>query len=179
VISSLLNLQQQSIEDPALQEKFISSIMRVNTMARIHEMIYGDKNLSSINIEKYFTKLLRSLYQIYKTEASTVDVRVTMDVHDVIFFPDKAIPLGLILNEIACNSFKYAFNDDGVFYLTLSEENGKFLLVIGDNGKGLPENLGADSLGLSLIPILCDQIDGELEIVNSKKGLEYRIAFEH
>jgi len=179
VISSLLNLQQQTIEDPVLQEKFISSIMRVNTMARIHEMIYGDKNLSSINIEKYFSKLLRSLYQIYKTEASKVDVQVNMDIHDVIFYPDKAIPLGLILNEIACNSFKYAFNDEGVFYLNLSEENGKYKLVMGDNGKGLPENLETDSLGLSLIPILCDQIDGELEVVNSKKGLEYRITFEH
>ena len=75
-------------------------------MARIHEMIYGTKNVSSINIEKYFTKLLRSLYQVYNSAGNEIEVKVEIKLYDVIFFPDKAIPLELILNEIACNSFK-------------------------------------------------------------------------
>ncbi len=179
VVSSLLNLQRSSITDPELEEAFTSSILRVNTMATIHEMIYGDKNLSSINIEKYFTKLLRSLYQVYNRKGNSVDVMVNMDLHDVIFNPDKAIPLGLILNEIACNSFKYAYNGKGKFYLNLHEKEGKFVLTIGDDGKGLPENQETDTLGLSLIPILCDQIDADLKVNNSSKGLEYVITFKN
>lgn len=181
VISSLLNLQKSTIEDKNLQNEFTSSIMRVNTMARIHEMIYGDKNLSSINIEKYFSKLLRSLHQIYDSTEREVDVHVNIEVPDLIFYPDKAIPLGLILNEIACNTFKYAFEkgEKGTFYLSLTEENGKYLLIVGDNGKGLPDNVNQGSLGLSLIPILCDQIDADLDVINSSKGLEYRMTFDH
>jgi len=106
VISSLLNLQRNGIQDEKLREEFMSSISRVNTMARIHEMIYGTKNVSSINIEKYFTKLLRSLYQVYNSAGNEIEVKVEIKLYDVIFFPDKAIPLELILNEIACNSFK-------------------------------------------------------------------------
>jgi two-component sensor histidine kinase/predicted hydrocarbon binding protein len=180
IISSLLNLQRSSIDDEKLRSEFMSSISRVNTMARIHEMIYGDKNVSSINIEKYFTKLLRSLFQVYNTAGNDIEVKVSIKLYDVIFFPDKAIPLGLILNEIACNSFKYAFSGKGVFYLSLTEEEkGKYLLVVGDNGKGLPEHIKEGSLGLSLIPVLCEQIDAQLEVVNSSNGLEYRITFEH
>lgn len=179
VISSLLNLQRNGIQDEKLREEFMSSISRVNTMARIHEMIYGNKNVSSINIEKYFTKLLRSLYQVYNSAGNDIEVKVEIKLYDVIFFPDKAIPLGLILNEIACNSFKYAFSGTGIFYLKLTEDNGTYLLIVGDNGKGLPENIKEGSLGLSLIPILCEQIDAQLEVVNSPKGLEYRITFKH
>lgn len=179
VVSSLLNLQKGNIKDPVLEEAFTSTIMRVNTMARIHEMIYGDKNLSSINIEKYFSKLLRSLYQVYNSVLNDIEVKVNMDLHDVIFYPDKAIPLGLILNEIACNAFKYAYNGKGIFYLDLKENEGVYEMIVGDDGKGLPKDYKKDSLGLSLIPILCEQIDAELIVNNSDKGLEYRIKFKH
>lgn len=177
VISSLLNLQKNSLDDESLRKEFVSSISRVNTMARIHEMIYGDKNVSSIHIEKYFTKLLRSLYQLYKTGTSEFEMRVEVDLIDLSFHPDRAIPLGLILNEIASNAFKYASNG-GVFYVSLKEQNNRYVLTAGDRGPGLPEKLRDNALGLSLIPILCEQIDAQLEVINSPKGLEYQISFD-
>ncbi len=181
IVSSLLKLQQGTIEDPALQDKFTSSIMRVNTMAKIHEMIYGDKDLSSINIEKYFTRLLRSLAQVYGSEKCDVNMQIEIDPKELLLIPDKAIPLGLILNEIATNSFKYAFVKKGTFYLKLTRiaENESYLLVVGDDGSGLPEDLDRSSLGLSIVEILCDQIDARLEVKNSSDGLEYRIEFRN
>lgn len=178
VISSLLNLQKNTFHDEALRSEFMSSISRVNTMARIHEMIYGDKNVSSINIEKYFTKLLRSLFQLYNAEGNEVELKVEIEVKDVVFFPDKAIPLGLILNEIASNSFKHAFQKNGKFHVRLVETEKKYILSAKDNGKGLPSVLKEGTLGLSLIPILCEQIDAQLEVINSPNGLEYRITFD-
>jgi len=180
VISSLLNLQMNTFQDERLQAEFTSSISRVNTMARIHEMIYGDKNVSSINIEKYFSKLLRSLFQLYNSGGNEIELKVEIDVSEVVFFPDKAIPLGLILNEIASNTFKHAFSpsEAGLFYLNLTEKDNRYTLIVGDNGKGLPEEGGEETLGLSLIPILCEQIDAQLEVVNSTNGLEYRIVFD-
>lgn len=178
VISSLLNLQKNTFQDERLRAEFVSSISRVNTMARIHEMIYGDKNVSSINIEKYFSKLLRSLFQLYHTGGVAIELKVEIAVNDVVFHPDKAIPLGLILNEIASNAFKYAYSKKGIFYLSLHEKDHQYELVVGDNGKGLPANPGEGTLGLSLIPILCEQIDAQLEVINSPNGLEYRITFD-
>jgi len=181
VVSSLLNLQQGAFNDPVLQDKFTSSIMRVNTMAKIHEMIYGDRDLSSINIEKYFTKLLRSLSQIYGSDHYNVEMQISIDPTELLMYPDKAIPLGLILNEIATNSFKYAFGKTkGLFYvkLTRCDEHNFYRLVVGDDGKGLAPDVDKSiSLGLSLIEILAEQIDAKLEVKNSKKGLEYVIEF--
>jgi two-component sensor histidine kinase len=96
----------------------------------------------------------------------------------VVFFPDKAIPLGLILNEIASNSFKHAFKTKGKFYLKLVESENRYTLTAGDNGQGLPPVLKEGTLGLSLIPILCEQIDAQLEVINSPNGLEYCIRFD-
>lgn len=179
IISSLLNLQKNNFEDENLRTAFLSSINRVNTMAKIHEMIYGDKNVSAINIEKYFTKLLRSLGQLYDYEGKNITIEVSITVFEVLLYPEKAIPLGLILNEIACNSFKYAFDKSGKFYLTLNQNEGLYHLIVGDNGRGLPNNITEGSLGLSLIPILCEQIDAQLKILNSSKGLEYQITFKN
>lgn len=178
VISSLLNLQKNTFQNESLRSEFMSSISRVNTMARIHEMIYGDKNVSSINIEKYFSKLLRSLFQLYNSDNKEIELKVEIDVRDVVFLPDKAIPLGLILNEIASNSFKHAFVKQGKFEVKLVETGLRYTLSAKDDGCGLPPVLKEGTLGLSLIPILCEQIDAQLEVINSPNGLEYRISFD-
>ncbi|MBN4071525.1 XylR N-terminal domain-containing protein [Crocinitomix catalasitica] len=179
VVSSLLNLQKESIADPELKELFNSSIMRVNTMAYIHEMIYGNHDLTSINIEKYFTKLLRSLGQFYGSDDQNINVDLSIDIGNLFFYPDTVIPLGLILNEIACNSFKYAFKDGGKFYLELKEEEGNYTLTVGDTGGGIANENKADSLGLSLIDVLCDQIDAKMEVSSSDEGLEYQFEFRN
>ena len=182
VISSLLKLQKEALKDDELAKMFDSSIMRVNTMAYIHEIIYGSRDVSSINIEKYFKKLLQSLAQFYRTDDQRIEIELSIDAGNLFLFPDTVIPLGLILNEVACNSFKYAFkeDDEGKFYLHLTEKDGYYNLVVGDNGKGITKMRRSDeSLGMSLVEILCDQIDAKLEQINSKEGLEYRIIFEH
>jgi two-component sensor histidine kinase/predicted hydrocarbon binding protein len=177
VISSLLNLQKRGINDPVLEREFNTSIGRVKTMASIQEMIYGGKNVSSVNIQEYFEQLVRSLYQVYETSSSKIEFRVDIKINNVILDPDIAIPLGLIINEIACNTFKHAFEDTGLFYLELIEENGVYTMTVGDNGKGLIDFENKDSLGMSLIEILCEQIDATLEVKNSPKGLEYIVIF--
>ena len=178
VISSLLNLQKQKIDDPKLQEEFDASITRVNTMAYVQEMIYGNKDVTTVNIDKYINKLIRSLYQLYANPAIDLEFDVQIDIDQVIFDPDLAIPLGLIVNEIACNAIKHAFTENGVFYLKLNQDSeGKYTLIAGDNGKGIDKEKSDDSLGMSLIEILCDQIEAKLEINNSDKGLEYKIQF--
>lgn len=178
VISSLLNLQKQKFNDDRLRAVFDSSISRINTMAYVQEMIYGSRDVSSVNIEKYFNKLIRSLYQLYASPGIKLKFDVNINIDEVIFDPDLAIPLGLIINEIACNSMKHAFEKEGVFYLRLIQtEDGKYTLIIGDNGRGIGEEKSEESLGMSLIKMLCEQIEASLESISSEHGLEYKIIF--
>jgi len=175
VISSLLNLQKSNVRDKELKANFDTIIGRVQTMAHVQDMIYSSKDVNSINIEYYFNQLIQALYQIYKSPESNIDFEVKINVTENILDPDIAIPLGLIMNEIACNSFKYALKEDGLFYLSLTQTGDMYKLIIGDNGKGIDESENEDSLGMNLIEILCDQIDAELKVNNSSQGLEYEI----
>lgn len=177
IISSLFKLQLNNIEDESLKEIFLTSLNRVNTMAQVHELIYSDKDLASIPIEHYFRHLLTSLTHLYHSKDVEVKMIFDFDLVQGNFDPDKAIPLGLILNEIASNSFKYAFKKGGTFRLSLVEEDGHYLLTIGDNGPGLPKDKNEHTLGLSLITILSEQIDAELKIDSSPDGLIYTIRF--
>lgn len=178
VISSLLNLQKEDVS-AKLHDEFDSIIGRVKTMAKVQDLIYADSNVASINIETYFKELVSSLHDIYASRSFEIQFKVDIDIQDDIFNPDLAVPLGLIVNEIACNSFKYALRENGLFYLTLNQtQKGTYLLSIGDNGHGFDQEIKSDSLGMSLIEILCDQLDAELSMVNSKTGLQYNIEFK-
>lgn len=178
VISSLLNLQKRNLTDPALQKAFESSINRVNTIARVQDMIYSSTDLNSINITAYFKNMIHSLYEIYKSPEAQLTFELNIDVDQDIFEPQLAVPLGLIVNEIACNSFKYAFEENGLFYLNLGQAGDTYTMTIGDNGKGIQSEVKEESLGMSLIEILCEQIEADLNIDNSEQGLKYHIQFK-
>jgi two-component sensor histidine kinase len=122
--------------------------------------------------------MIHSLYEIYKSPEAELTFELNIDVDQDIFEPELAVPLGLIVNEIACNSFKYAFEDNGLFYLNLGQDDENYTMIIGDNGKGIQTETKRESLGMSLIEILCDQIEADLVINNSDDGLEYQIKFK-
>ena len=147
-------------------------------MAQIHELIYGDKDLTSVDLTHYFGQLLSSLAQIYSGKGDEIQIVTEFDLDSNAIDPDRAIPLGLILNEIATNAFKYAARYVAVFTISLKDDNQFYYMDFSDNGPGLPENTDHSSLGLSLVDILCDQIDAELKVNSSKCGLAYSIKFK-
>lgn len=177
IIVSLLRLQMNKIDDPKFKEEFETSMNRVSTMAAVHELMYRGENLDRLSMKTYFTNLSHSLLQLYNT-GEHVDFEINLDIDDVEFSLEQSIPLGLILNEITCNSFKHALKNGGKFFLYLNKLNSHYELTIGDNGPGLGASENNEGLGLSLIEILCDQIDADLTIDNSSEGLVYKIGFE-
>lgn len=177
IISSLFRLQMNTIEDPKLKDIFYTGLNRVNAMANIHELIYSDANLASIDIENYFRRVLLSMALVYEKPGQNIKINYDFKVKEGNFNPDKAIPLGLIINEIASNAFKYALGDKGELNVKLEEIDDNYRLTISDNGPGLPENVGEGHLGMTLISLLCDQIDGDLKRESSPKGLTYIIVF--
>ena len=181
VISSLLNLQAARIGDPALKAAFKDSQSRVRAMAIIHETLYLSENVSEINLRPYLSKLANSLFQTYNT--SPARIALNLDAEDVLLDIDQAIPCGLVLNELISNSLKYAFPENRRGEISLgvhTNPDGNIVLVFGDNGVGLPEDMDihqTDSLGLSLAAKLMQrQIGGSIE-VSRENGLHYTLTF--
>ena len=186
IISSLLNLQLHTIDDPAIHYKFKESIDRISSMASLHDLLYRSKNFSSISVGSYFPSIVNSLKHSYNPK---IDIQVNMeiDMNKDELEIDKAIPCGLILNEIISNAFKYAFNGkkkgkiDVLFSNKQIKPNHKYRLSIKDDGIGFVKetNLSeSKTLGMQLIHSLVTQLDGNLSIVSSKNhGSQFLIDF--
>jgi PAS domain S-box-containing protein len=178
VITSLLNMQASTIEDPRALEAFAESKHRVKSMAMIHEKLYQAKDLAHIDFSEYIRNLAASLLQSY----GTLGERVRMSVQsDPIFLDvDAAIPCGLIINELVTNALKYAFPDPrtGTIALRISGEDGNMVLAVSDDGVGLPKGFdieAAQTLGLRLVKILANQLRATLEITNGV-GTNFRFS---
>jgi PAS domain S-box-containing protein len=187
VISSLLDLQAERFQNKDVLEAFKESQNRVISMSLIHEELYKGEGNNKLNFSAYLRKLAESLFQTYSL--SSKNVKLCMDLEENAFFDmDIAVPLGIIVNELVSNSLKHAFteNKKGEIQIHLCRKErdyeaheSTFNLTISDNGKGIPENMeleSFESLGLKLVNILVNQLDGEIELKKTH-GTEFRITF--
>ena len=181
IVSSLLQLQSSYIKDPDSLVIFEESRDRIKSMALIHEQLYQSNDLAQIDFPEYLRSLLNMVLSAHRTNRTRVETRLHVD--PVSLDLDTAIPVGLITNELVTNSLKYAFAGRSVgeigVRLTKSEA-GDFLLMVSDNGVGLPETFNFDkatSLGLRLVRILTKQMRARLEISNGM-GTQFRVYFK-
>lgn len=183
VISALLNLQSNYLEDKKAKEMLEDSRNRILTMMEIHEKLYKSKDITKVDFEIYVKSTVNNLFKIYGVNWDNINY--TVDVKNVSLSIEKAIPCGLIINELVTNSLKYAFDDmkgkKGMIEILIDKSNAKHIdLIIRDNGKGLPKDINlekTDSLGLKLVDILSKgQLEGDLSI-NVKNGTEFKISF--
>jgi len=170
IISSLLNLQAQVVQDPSARSALQDSQMRVRSMALIHEKLYQSENLSQILLGSYIKSLTGNLFHSYQKDIGKINLVV--QAQEIITGIDYALPIGLILNELISNSLKHAFpgNRCGEIGIALQREIGNTVLLrYYDTGVGLPEgfNLQASkSLGTRLIYSLAMQLNAEIEVFN-------------
>lgn len=180
VISSLIYLQHQKIGDTKVKKYLQTTENRVRAMAFIHEQLYQFKDFSRIEYAAYIRELIEYLYDSYKLDHAQVEI--AMDIENLYLNLSTSIPLGLLINEIISNTFKYAFPDKrtGRIDITLKEqEDNHYLLEIADDGIGIPESVSletTESLGMKLIEALVNQLEGEMELKRDK-GTAYRVIF--
>lgn len=178
VISSLLNLQSQGIHDKKTLEVFQESQNRIRSMALIHERLYRSSDLARVDFAEYIRNLASFLIRSYRSRAVRLDVQAS----DIYLSIDNAVPCGLIVNELISNALKHAFVDgrEGeicVMMQQLADQQVK--LIVRDNGVGLPKDvdyMNTGSLGLQLVTMLVQQLDGTIEIRNNA-GAEFAIVF--
>ncbi len=184
VITSLLNFQTRNIEDTGTRNVINEIQQRIRAMALIHEKLYQTGDLSSINFYQYASIIATELNYAYSRELDTGLKKIDVQMDDINLNIEKAIPCGLILNELVSNSLKHAFPDDEIeepgISITMEETDGHLHLCISDNGIGLPEDIDpgtAQTMGMSLVPLLVNQLNGTLE-VDTEKGTGYHIYFK-
>lgn len=180
VISSLLNLQAQHIQDKEARAMFEDSRNRVKSMALIHEKLYQSENLAQIDFAAYIKNLTQHLASSYFERSRRIDL--DLKIQNVLLGVDQAIPCGLIINELVSNALKHAFprqKEGKIRIVFQSDGNGGLNLEVSDNGIGLPKSIKleeSETLGLQLVTTLVNQLDGNLEIKRNG-GTSFRIDF--
>lgn len=180
VISSLLSLQASDVSNSEVQQFSLESQRRVRAMALVHEMLYQAESLAMIDMQGYVDKLCTNLIQSYGPEKASI-IPVVEELHLGL---DQALPIGLILSELAANAFKHAFPDGrhGQINIELRRMlDSDILLSVTDNGVGLPANVSMfeeTSLGLRLVNLLTRQLRGQLTI-SGTLGANFTIEIPH
>lgn len=179
-ISSLLDLQTESIKDSAALEAFRSSQSRIRSMALIHERLYKSENLSRIKAQEYIKNLIVYLEATYDSQAGNIKLKT--NIQNILLNLDTAIPCGLIINELVSNSMKYAFpgGKAGTIEVSLLVSSAERIsLSVKDDGIGIPADItvkNSPSLGLQLVYLLAKQINGTL-IMERKNGTKVELIF--
>ena len=169
LVDSLLSMQARYINDAEALRAISDSQRRIHTMSLIHEQLYQSHDVDKVDFCEYLQRLVGNLYSSTNFNASQVELK--LDIKPTLLNIDKAISVGLIVNELLTNAFKYAFPNDrkGLIEVILykSIDDRDLHLIIRDNGIGIPENVdfnGTASLGLRLVRILTQQLRASLDL---------------
>ena len=181
LISSLLDLQSEQIENKDVMEMFRESQNRIKLMASLHEQLYQSKNLVKINFGEYVQSLTTNLFYSYKINPNVVSLEV--NIPDIFMDVDTTLACSLIVNELVSNSLKHAFpsGEKGEIIIDLRLEDNTYKLIVSDTGVGFPEELdfrNTKTLGLRLVNIFVRQLKGNIKL-DRIGGTKFIITFEY
>jgi two-component sensor histidine kinase len=182
VISSLLEMQSSRTTDENVRIAITESQNRVLSIAFIHQNLYQHDDLKGVEIGSFLKELTSHIKQVFEKPDCPVDVRT--HVPEVFLDIDSAIPIGLIINELLTNSYKYAFfgRSNGEIVIELKVlPDGDFYFRYFDNGVGLPKDYDftrSNSLGLKLIRQLSRQLAGHIKY-EFKDGSSFELIFKN
>jgi PAS domain S-box-containing protein len=180
VVSSLISLQSQKVDDPKYFAYFMETQNRIHAMSLIHEMLYNSEDMSHIDFSRYLNDLMQYLFSIYHTDQK--QVHMYLNVKDIYLGIDAAVPCGMIINELVSNALKHAFpggREGSVTVDLVTHDDGKHVMTVRDDGVGIPQGYNIEttnSLGMLIVNSLTKQLEGSIEIDRSK-GTIVRIKF--
>ncbi|MEN3930080.1 histidine kinase dimerization/phosphoacceptor domain -containing protein [Microvirga sp. W0021] len=178
IIQSLLRLGSRDLT-PEQREPFETAVRRIGAMARVHTLLYNSPDLASIDLKDYLASIVSETSEGFGAEARGISTRLDAETMRVPL--DSAIPIAFIAIELLANAFKHAFPDgrEGEISIVARRiEDGQGLLIISDNGVGIPvpAEKKRKPLGLNLVGKLVDQIGGQM-VPPTVGTSEYRITF--
>ncbi|MBH8564413.1 PAS domain S-box protein [Nostoc sp. CENA67] len=180
IVSSLLQLQSQTLKDPEVIRVFRDSQNRIDSISLIHKNLYTSPNIGHLDVADYIENLATSLLISYQIVAGQIGLETNIDI--VHLNVDQAIACGLIINELISNALKHAFpqQQTGQIMINLRNLGNSIEMIIQDDGVGFPDNLdlsNTDSLGLSLVyDLVTEQLEGSITL-ESNQGTVFKIQF--
>lgn len=179
VIISMLALQRENLNDMQARGAFIDMENRIRAIAHVHEHLHRSENLADVNLQEYLEALVTTL-----VSSMNIDDRILVSVtsHGVSIAYDRAIPVGLVVNELVTNAMKHAFPDGGMgtIRILVTERNSGLVIRVVDDGCGFPVGYDLDSpasFGLQITAnIIQRQLQGEL-MITSGDGTECTVVF--
>ncbi|MEX0771958.1 MAG: PAS domain S-box protein [Balneolales bacterium] len=183
VISGLLQLQAYDIDDNSeVTDKLFDSVIRIKTMAKIHEQLYQSNSFSKLEFSDNLRLLVSDILKTFQPE-TMIDVKYHCEPLKMNMV--QAIPCSLIVNEVITNILKHAFQGkrEGDISIRLSKLDGKDIIILSikDNGIGLPHNFESaesESLGMNLINNLSQQLKADYKFKSSDEGTIFTLQFE-
>ncbi|MBO6793574.1 MAG: PAS domain S-box protein [Balneolaceae bacterium] len=182
IVSGLLELQMKKVDDPNTIDVLKDSQNRILSIALVHQKLYQVETLDEINVGSYVEELISSLINSF-----TQSDRLSINVHsqDVFLDIEQAVPCSLIINEAVVNAIKHGFDnaENGSINVFIDRNPSFIQIKVEDNGIGIPEDINleeADSLGITLIKILSQQLDGTyLFDAIPEGGTRFILRFPH
>ena len=179
LITSLLSLQAKGNPEQTIEEFLYKGQNRVKSIALIHERLYRAENLTSIDFSIYAKELLSSIFENFNVENENISYQLESET--TLLDIEKAIPLGLILNELVSNSMKHAFQGQPTGRLDIAIKNAEnqVYLKVQDNGIGY-ENTQPEkgTMGLQLVKLLVQQLKGTFQMDN-QNGTVVNVSFQN
>ncbi|MDZ7755684.1 sensor histidine kinase [Rhodohalobacter sp.] len=179
IVSSLIELQKGTREE--ITEADLKDIQdRIRSIALVHEKLYQAETLAEVDLSIYIEDLLKMIELSLGSKQKNVEI--VSDLDSIIIDNKKAVPVGLLINELVNNCYKYAFLDkeSGEIHISLKKKDQDVLLKVEDNGAGLPANFeekSKESLGMTLVRAFTRQLKGDLDF-KSDQGTKFKIQFE-
>ncbi|KAB2913752.1 MAG: tetratricopeptide repeat protein [Bacteroidetes bacterium] len=178
VLLSIFNLQLDHIKDKESKEFIRSNCNRITAMMLIHRELYFDKEITTVKVSDYIQTLVENLLTAYELRKRQIDIRYEID-ESISLNVDNAISMGLLINELVTNSFKYAFGADNlhpVLTIILTKLASSHTLIVKDNASDSDKVIFNKSFGLKLVETQVKLLKGEMKRFTSD-GVEYRIIF--
>ncbi len=177
-VISLLKIQSLDAKELSVEDFISVSETRINSMIMVHENLYQNHDLSKVDFKEYLNNLttsIKSAYQGFKK------IEIQIDISNIYFDVQTAIPIGLIVNELVNNAYKHAFKnkEKGIILIQITQKDDQYQLMVSDDGLGITNHqINHNGLGLELVRLLISQIKGILEMDNSN-GTSFKIKFKN
>lgn len=179
IISSLISMQSELFTDDEARMLLQETEGRIRSMSLIHELVYQNESYEFVEMNRYLREFEQVVHTMYGQEHQQVNIVISAD--NVFLNLNRAIPCALIINELITNAYKHAFTGraSGEISVRFTEKKENYVLVVNDNGLGLPDNFNpadATSFGFTIVYGLAQQLQGRV-LYHSEEGTSFTVMF--
>lgn len=170
IVTSLINIKKNNSSSQEVIDALEDCRGRVYSMALVHQQMYSGSRVGNLNMMDYLVELIRNVEHAFGGDA---DVMLEVDSKELILPISKAVPIGLIMNELITNSYKHAVlpGQKLVVNIHVFQLGNSLQIELSDNGPGIPpDRSNSNTLGFELIRSLCEQIDAGVIFGNNRSG---------